>query len=268
MIYNTQNIQDLNVKNYKRLFAFGCSFTNYYWPTWADVIAHDMPGAHYTNTGKAGAGNTYILAQLSQAMQYYNIGEDDLVCIMWTSFYRQDSYRKGKWNVPGNIYSQDLIPHDVVTQHLDDTVGFAQRDYAIIDTATKMLDNAPFDSVAMWGVDPTLNDHYGLSQHPEENRDWTDLLVFYKDLNNSILPDLLGVGCNGNWTETFSFKNDQHQEQPDYHPMTSTYYNYLEKVGFKLSDETKQWASECDMQTHQTQFQDDLRHLHKGFKLA
>ena len=82
MIYNSNNITNLDLKKYNRHFSFGCSFTNYYWPTWADLISHDMPGTHYVNTAKPGAGNSYILAKLSQAMRYYNIGEGDLVSVM------------------------------------------------------------------------------------------------------------------------------------------------------------------------------------------
>ena len=27
---------------YNRLFTFGCSYTRYNWPTWADIIADDL----------------------------------------------------------------------------------------------------------------------------------------------------------------------------------------------------------------------------------
>ena len=69
MIYNTDTIQDLDLTQYKRHFTFGCSFTNYYWPSWADVIANAMPDAGYVNTAKPGAGNSYIVAKLSQALR-------------------------------------------------------------------------------------------------------------------------------------------------------------------------------------------------------
>jgi len=30
-----------------RIFTFGCSFTEYSWPTWADMILHKREGVNY-----------------------------------------------------------------------------------------------------------------------------------------------------------------------------------------------------------------------------
>lgn len=45
-----------------RLFAFGCSFTHYKWPTWADIVARDFKV--YENWGRGGAGNFYPYSAL------------------------------------------------------------------------------------------------------------------------------------------------------------------------------------------------------------
>jgi hypothetical protein len=266
MNYNRQNIHTLDIKKYNRIFAFGCSLTNYYWPTWADLIAHENPTADYNNRAMPGAGNSFIVAHLSQAIRYFNIGENDLVTIMWSTFYRHDSYRDMRWHTPGNIYSQSDVPHGVVMDYLNDTRGFAIQDLALIDTTTRMLQGVDFDSVAMWGVSPQLQNYYGLSQHPECELEWKDVELLYKDLDNSILPDLLGTGCDGHWAETFSFKNHLGEDQVDYHPKTVKYAEYLEKIGIQLSDSTKQWAQQCDEQTASIVNQDQLRHLHKWYE--
>lgn len=266
MNYNKENIHTLDIKKYDRIFAFGCSFTNYYWPTWADIIAHENPTADYNNRAMPGAGNSFILAHLSQAIRYYNIGPNDLVTVMWSTFYRHDAYRKMKWFTPGNIYSQNDIPHSVLLEYLDDTRGFAIRDFAIIDTATRMLQSAEFDSFTMWGVSPLLQNYYGLSQHPECELEWKDVELLYKDLDNDILPDLLGTGCDGHWAETFTFKNDDGGDHIDYHPKTTKYAEYLEKIGIQLTDSTKQWAKECDEFTASIVNQDELNYLHKWYE--
>lgn len=266
MIYNKQNVHTLDVKQYKRIFAFGCSFTNYYWPTWADLIAHENPTADYVNRAMPGAGNQFILTNLNQAIKFFNIGENDLVLIMWSTFYRHDSYRNHRWHTPGNIYSQDNIPHDVVLKHLDDVRGFAIKDLAIIDTTTRMLESQDFDSVTMWGVSPQLQNYYGLSQHPEVETNWKDVEVMYKDLDNTILPDLLGTGCNGNWAETFEFLNADGSSYIDYHPKTENYYTYLKKIGINLSDSTATWAKECDEYTASIKQRDQLNYIHKWYE--
>ena len=112
-----------------------------------------------------------------------------------------------------------------------------------------MLQGAEFDSIAMWGVSPLLQNYYGLSQHPECELEWKDVELLYKDLDNNILPDLLGTGCDGHWAETFTFKNDEGDDHIDYHPKTTKYAEYLEKIGIQLTDSTKQWAKECDEYT-------------------
>jgi hypothetical protein len=48
-------IKVLDVHKYKRFFAFGRSFTDYLWPTWADIIGREIP--YYENWGHGAAGN-------------------------------------------------------------------------------------------------------------------------------------------------------------------------------------------------------------------
>lgn len=266
MIFNKDTINTLDIKKYNRIFAFGCSFTNYYWPTWADIIAHENPTADYVNRAMPGAGNSFIVAHLSQAMRYFNIGENDLVLIMWSTFYRHDAYRGMRWHTPGNIYSQDNIPHNVVLEYLDDVRGFAIKDYSLIDTTTKMLEHQAFDSATFWGVQPSLQNYYGLSQHPECELVWSDAEALYKDLDHTILPDLLGTGCDGSWAETFSFKNEDESDYVDYHPKTSKYCEYLSKVGINISADTVEWAQQCDNHTATIRYRSDLDYLHKWYE--
>ena len=44
----------------KRIFTFGCSFTNYLWSTWANILGYEFREAEFYNFGKSGAGNQYI----------------------------------------------------------------------------------------------------------------------------------------------------------------------------------------------------------------
>ena len=62
-------IQSLDPKKYKRFFAFGCSFTNYYWPTWADIIGQDSN--FYENWAQPGAGNHFIFNSIMFSSMVY-----------------------------------------------------------------------------------------------------------------------------------------------------------------------------------------------------
>ena len=43
---------------FKRAFVFGCSFTQYYWPTWADILGREFN--KFENWGQCGGGNQFI----------------------------------------------------------------------------------------------------------------------------------------------------------------------------------------------------------------
>jgi hypothetical protein len=58
---------NVDFTKYKRFFAFGCSFTCYIWPTWADVVSKEMPQAKFYNLGKTGAGNLCISSKVAEA---------------------------------------------------------------------------------------------------------------------------------------------------------------------------------------------------------
>ena len=67
-----------------RLFTFGCSFTKYIYPTWADFIGTQFD--IHQNWGKLGAGNFFIYSQLLECNQLNNINKDDTVLIMLSSY--------------------------------------------------------------------------------------------------------------------------------------------------------------------------------------
>ena len=122
-----------------RLFTFGCSFTDYFWTTWPEIIAYDLDIPFY-NFGKSGAGNQYIINSLVQAHLKHNISEHDLVIVSWTNVCREDRWRKSGWVTPGNIYNQNFIDEKFVKEWAD-PVGYMVRDFASISLAHQMLKN-------------------------------------------------------------------------------------------------------------------------------
>ena len=73
----------------KRIFTFGCSFVEYYWATWAEILGKDL-GIPLYNFGKSGGGNQYIANTFAQANAVYNFNEDDLIIVSWTNVCRED----------------------------------------------------------------------------------------------------------------------------------------------------------------------------------
>lgn len=73
--------------NKSRFFAFGCSYTKWGHPTWADFIGINYE--EYYNFGKPGACNTYIMNKLIEANELHKLNsETDFVMVSMTGFGR------------------------------------------------------------------------------------------------------------------------------------------------------------------------------------
>lgn len=131
-------IQNLNPNQYKRFFAFGCSFTNYYWPTWADIIGHDIPV--YENWAERGAGNHFIFNSVIEADARHKFNKDDLVIIMWSTKEREDRYSNGKWIHDTNMTQEKTYGKNWVTQFGTDFKSFLMRDLAYIKSIQNFLE--------------------------------------------------------------------------------------------------------------------------------
>ena len=89
-----------------RLFTFGCSFTNYKWQTWADIIGTQFN--EFQNWGKAGAGNFFISSNLYECHSINKITKDDVVLIMFSSIDRFDFInQKSDFETNGSIYGEN-----------------------------------------------------------------------------------------------------------------------------------------------------------------
>ena len=105
------------MKQYKRFFAFGCSFTKYAWPTWANIIARDT-GLPLQNWGHTGAGNVYIHHKMVEAKIKESINNDDLVIVNWSSWHREDRIDvNGDWKSGGNVFQNRFFDKKFIKNH-------------------------------------------------------------------------------------------------------------------------------------------------------
>lgn len=110
-----------------RLVVFGCSFTDYSWPTWADIIADDL-GCDYENWAVGGGGNQLIARR---ALYRWCRGFDpqDLVMIQWTSISREDRWHDGRWIAEGSVALSPTYRKHFVYRYWDpenDVINTAQ----------------------------------------------------------------------------------------------------------------------------------------------
>jgi hypothetical protein len=183
-----------------RLFTFGCSFTKYNWPTWADFI--NIGWVEYYNWGHPGIGNRAIAERIAEAHALYKFTKDDLVIVQWSSYVRHDYARPDipsadctMWKTRGNIFSSwnskvfdkkwintfwnepayyiHTLNNVILVQELLKGIGC----YWFMTASTDLQDyrlkvpgvdeNSESDnSISLWDMDPTLT--------PYKERIWED----------------------------------------------------------------------------------------------
>lgn len=134
-----------------RIFTFGCSLTQYFYPTWADIVIkhfEEKYNATGTNWGKSGAGNQYIASKVMEANAIHKFNSDDIVLIQWTSMYREDRYHEDKgWYCPGGFGDRNVRTEKFILNAFEyedemqwaDYLHCTMRDCALISSVTKAL---------------------------------------------------------------------------------------------------------------------------------
>lgn len=214
----------------KRVFTFGCSFTEYHWMTWPEVIAFDLNVPLY-NFAKSGAGNQYIANKLTQAHAKYKITKDDLVIVSWTNVCREDRWVRNQWITPGNIFSQGEYDDKFLAKFVD-PLGMLIRDLSTISLVKNLLENINCQYHFLSMVE--------IAKQPDQGgtNNWTggDSSVFsevtslYKNELDSILPSFYKVLWNNDIHKYKFAREDVLFENmfSDGHPLPDEQLKYLE----------------------------------------
>jgi len=216
---------------YKRFFSFGCSFTSYMWPTWADVVSKEMPNAEFFNLGVSGCGNLLISLRVAEANARFKFTDTDLIMVMFTTYTREDRYIDDKWLTAGNIYHNDIYPKQWVKEFCNER-GYLIRDAALMENTTRYLESLPSDSYCMLSV--PFREGANECDSPYENVN-SDIYNLYSDTFIKFPPSMYELELKNMWEPDYKGFDDGH-------PTTIRYYNYLEKIGLTLSESTKQFA--------------------------
>jgi hypothetical protein len=247
----------IDFTRYKRIFAFGCSFTNYKWATWADMMAKQMPHAEFINAGRTGAGNLHIAAQVSQYNHKFKFTHADLVLVMWSTFMREDKYILRCWKTPGNIFTQSEYPEDYVKKYAD-TRGYLIRDLVLIDGTTAILKSMPAHAINLMGVPAKY----------QSDNDTDDVIQLYWPLLSSFPKTFLEF-MGGEWKHGHEYYCPthpifgQHTMFKDYHPHELDHFNYLKSIGIPLDETVEKFATEAKLLSDT--FTTDSQFNHKNY---
>ena len=111
-----------------RFFAFGCSFTEHCWPTWANSLGEILrrsDAVQYTyNFGASGSSNKCIAHTVMLARAVHNIDAEDYVYVQWTTHDRMDN-----WGVARSVDPEILHAY----WHKSGSIFHSDYDYKVID---------------------------------------------------------------------------------------------------------------------------------------
>lgn len=263
------------MKQYKRLFTFGCSFTLHAWPTWANLMNKELAPDEFYNYGNPGAGNQYIYTQLVNANKKYQFNEDDLVMIMWSTYTREDRYKyTGEeypgWVLRGNMFNPgpgtEIFNAKFIKEYISYR-GLVIRDLTAMSLADAVLSNSTCDYKMMLSTPIDIL--------TEGEADYVDIdplgpvtetykPVLDKMANAALIETMPGRQWNKGVTVRL-----KGQLFNDSHPTTVQYLNYLEHIGYSFSNETKQYAVECDeWLSSEIRDRDDIgKHFHDNGRI-
>lgn len=217
----------------KRFYAFGCSFTQYNWPTWSDIIGADFDV--YENWGSCGSGNHLIFNRVIECNQINRFTENDTVIVQWTNYFREDRWldltqaswhhkswgdRTG-WMNPGNLATQNFYDEDFVKKYaIGHEKGFFIRDMAYITAIRHLLENTKCKWRFISMVPMTNTDQYTKSALR-----FSDVEQRYQDTLALIEPSFLEVVFNNDWHSRRPFGHIN-----DLHPLPLEHLEYVEKI--------------------------------------
>lgn len=224
-----------------RLFTFGCSYTNFFWPTWADIIATDLD-IEYQNWGLSGLGNVGIQSRIVEADMKHRLTPDDMMIVLWSSWSREDRFMCDSWQSGGSVFNNHFYDDHFINKYWS-----WENDVVKNSTAIHMTSKAYKDIIKYQGsmtVFPSITNN-------------SDITPFIDKLINKFvnLGDPTSRFYRQHLTMPECFSLTEHKNSRfngrcnDPHPDVLCHLSYVEntiypKIGYKLKDSTKQLFTE------------------------
>jgi hypothetical protein len=261
-----------------RLFTFGCSFTRYHYPTWADIVSKNF--SEFQNWGRAGAGNNFILNSLNECDLRNKLGTNDTVIIMWAGLSRIDYYQINNWAHMHQRYydlksteypyscpqGYEMLSYAWMTSavHVLNQIGCKWKMFQFIQPETEsdafalytpMLSNivyAPFAANSQpYTLSPKSRIQVDDLFHRLKGKDWPGLeSILDGSFESLMLGDFIKNECK---EFLAAVKKDQSISSGifnklDQHPSPNTHLKWVEKnlSEYSIDEKTKQWVSHID----------------------
>jgi hypothetical protein len=219
-----------------KLWASGCSYTNFEWPSYADWLA---PGwDEFENLGSGGAGNRYIFQRIGYLISKNFIKSEDTVLVQWSAIAREDRVLTGNagWSTAGNIHYQDIYPEEWVKKYFNIIQTSAEliSNFNVLELALKQIGcQYIFLNMFDWEVDKFLGEPATPASVHDQIQQW-ESMGYRKALKK------LSERCLRPCIEEFKWDycEEKHyvkyhnslKAQWDNHPNSYAHYQYAHKV--------------------------------------
>jgi hypothetical protein len=143
-----------------RLFTFGCSFTQWPWPTWADIIAYDLD-IEFQNWGIPGIGNVGIHSRMIECDIRNSFTDEDILMVVWSSWTREDRSDIKKstfglgWTALGDVFNS--YDKNFIDNHWSLENDLVKNSVAMISTSKMFEKNLKFQGHI---IEPMILDYY------------------------------------------------------------------------------------------------------------
>ena len=241
-----------------RLFVFGCSFTMYAWPTYADFLGYEFD--HYENWGFPGLGNRAIAERVAECHIKNNITKDDTVLVQWSTHTRNDwhTFRtvefKGKrgdairntdeigWKTKGSIFNymnREICYDDKWIETFWDEHSYFMHGQNAIILTTGLLESIgctyrmlSIGEMEKLGSDMPDAPGFGESNHEKINvYEEKKELEVYKNIDKTHWLEPLGLYSWKNKELQYTFYDpNSKKDWTELHPSHWQHYKYLNEV--------------------------------------
>jgi hypothetical protein len=224
----------------KRLFTFGCSFTRYYWPTWAEMLGREYD--EFENWGQSGIGNRAILERLTECVVNNDITEDDTIIIQWSEIHRFDLHLPRPhlpfgWGQTGNILLSGGPYKGWVAEHWNEK-SYLMHTLNFIKLAQSLLDSLP----CRW----LMFSHGDIKQDVVMHTEFINYLCLFDHPN--FIDHMESFFSQYEFPKIELYNRDLKKLEVDKHPVPIAHFAWLnEKISPKLNvyaDE--KWAERCN----------------------
>lgn len=207
-----------------KLITFGCSYTNYYWPTWSDLLGYQFDD--YQNWAISGLGNNAIMQRVNESCTSNTLNKDDVVVVQFTDFNRLDLHSMGivpfgNWRAGGNIWMKPTEEPWIRNTWNEESYMYMAHNY--ISMTINFLKNLPCKWAITSSIDvPSLIKDKDFVHNKSIYNNWVQPIQTYAD---DFKSPIVNVAYKD--SDSISLFTKKKKIEQDQHPSIRSHANWV-----------------------------------------